>query len=473
MAVTQAVRKRLGLYYTPPDLCELLTTRTLADIDAVGDWSHLPRDRPVRVLDPACGDGRLLEAIRIELHLRGHPVEMVGCDIDEAALGTIAHPSTTTLHANALEYDWGEQRFDIVIGNPPYLSQMASSTTRGGSSRHGGGPYADAAAEFLALAVRLADPEHGRVSLVLPQSVLASRDAGPIRDEVDQLADHAWSWWVPEQQLFEANVNVCVLGFRRPTSSPAHPLAWTRVVTDALGIPPIDPSALAIDGALGDRAEFNLNFRDEYYALVPAVADEADGPPLVTSGLIDPGVNHWGHRPVKFAKQTFVAPRVDLDQLEGRFVDWASRKLVPKVLIANQTRVIEAVADPDGAWIPGVPVTTATPLTAPHHDDPAEAVWELAAVLTSPVASALCWHQAAGTGLSATTVRLSPSMLAALPWPGGSLTNAVAALRHGDVSACGRAVLAAYGLADDEAGPLVTWWSAGLPRRSGGAAGDS
>ena len=49
--------------------------------------------------------------------------------------------------------------FDVVLGNPPYLSQLAAATTRGGASQHGGGPYADAAVEFLALAVRLARPD--------------------------------------------------------------------------------------------------------------------------------------------------------------------------------------------------------------------------------------------------------------------------------------------------------------------------
>lgn len=463
MAVTQAVRKQLGLYYTPPDLCDLVTKRTFADIDAVGDWSDRPTGRPVRVLDPACGDGRLLEAIRVELHLRGHTVELVGCDVDEVALASITHPCTRTIHASALEHDWGDQRFDIVVGNPPYLSQMSAATTRGRASRHGGGPYADAAAEFLALSVRLADPDRGRVALVLPQSILAARDAGPIRAGVDDLADHAWSWWVSEQQLFDADVNVCVLGFRRPRRHPVDPLAWTRVVTDVLGIPPIDLTALATDGTLGDRAELSLNFRDEYYALVPAVADGADGPPLVTSGLIDPGVNRWGEQPVKFAKRSFAAPRVDLDLLEGRFVDWAHRKLVPKVLVANQTRVVEAVADPEGAWLPGVPVTTVTPRTDPASATAApDLVWQLASVLTCPVATALSWHHGAGTGLSTTTVRLTPAGLAALPWPAGDVRPAAAALQEGDVTTCGRAVMAAYGI-DDEA--LLTWWVAGLPDR--------
>ena len=69
-------------------------------------------------------------------------------------------------------------------------------------------------------------------------------------------------------------------------------------MTERLGIPELD--ALATDGTLGARADLNANFRDEYYALVPAVDDDADGPPLVTSGLIDPGVCHWGARTVRF-----------------------------------------------------------------------------------------------------------------------------------------------------------------------------
>ena len=82
-------------------------------------------------------------------------------------------------------------------------------------------------------------------------------------------------------------------------------------------IPELDPTTLAIDGTIGDRAELNANFRDEYYALVPAVSDDAEGPPLITSGLIDPGTCAWGTKHVKFAKQRFEHPRVDLSKLDG------------------------------------------------------------------------------------------------------------------------------------------------------------
>ena len=70
---------------------------------------------------------------------------------------------------------------------------------------------------------------------------------------------------------------------------------------------------------------------------------------------------------------------------------WAERRLVPKVLIANQTRVIEAVHDPDGAWLPGVPVLTCT------TEEPERVL----GVLGSPAATAWVRHHAAGSGMSA------------------------------------------------------------------------
>ncbi|HEY5663350.1 MAG TPA: N-6 DNA methylase [Ilumatobacter sp.] len=455
----QPTRKARGAWYTPPELIATVIDGLFAEIDADRTAPvHRHGSGAIRVLDPAAGDGRLLRAVAASLAGRGVRHELIGCDIDAAALAAAGLPDARLIHDDALARDWGDERFDVVIGNPPFLSQMAAGTTRGGASRHGGGPYADAAAEFLALAVRLARPDGGRVALVLPQSILGARDAGPVREAVAGQADLRWSWWEPRQQHFDAAVNVCVLGFARPSTGAAP--VWTRVVTDRLGVPALDQRELRTTGRLGDRGDLNANFRDEYYALVPAVADGADGPPLVTSGLIDPGVCHWGDRSVTFAKQTFTHPRVELSRLTGRFPAWAARKLVPKVLVANQTRIIEAVADPTGAWLPGVPVTTVTP-----HDGaaPERALWEIAAVLTAPVASVLAWHAGAGTGLSTRSVRVGPAVLAATPWPAGDLAKAVEALRSGDLVGCAREVTAAYGLIGTAADRLVDWWVGLLP----------
>ena len=221
---------------------------------------------------------------------------------------------------------------------------------RGGASRHGGGPYAGAAVEFLALAVRLAG-----LTAAASGSSCRSRSSGRTTrrrsaptSPASQISRGRGGRPASVTSMPQSTSARWVSSGRRTGRHRHGDGVWTGVVTDRLGIPELERSRLACAGTLGERAEINANFRDEYYALVPAVHEGGDGPPLVTSGLIDPGVCLWGQRPMTFARRTFTRPRVDLTQLTGRFPKWAERKLVPKVLVANQTRILEAVADP--AW---------------------------------------------------------------------------------------------------------------------------
>jgi hypothetical protein len=140
---------------------------------------------------------------------------------------------------------------------------------------------------------------------------------------------------------------------------------------------------------------------------------------------------------------------------------WANDRLVPKVLIANQTKILEAVADADGSMLPGVPVVAAYPNT-PDELASLELTWKIAAVLTSPLASAWAWHRSAGTGLSADAIRVGPVVLAELPWPAGDLDDAVAALQRNDIRCCAAEVHAAFAVGDDDA--LNSWWEAALIR---------
>jgi hypothetical protein len=225
-----------------------------------------------------------------------------------------------------------------------------------------------------------------------------------------------------------------------------------------MGIP--DVPKVASRGCVGDRVMITANFRDEYYGLVPAVGDHATGPALVTSGAIDPARCRWGERPVTFNRRRFGRPRVDVSMLDERMRRWAERLTVPKVLIANQTRVVECIVDRQGSLLPAVPVLTARP----RHVGGGE-LSAVAAVLSSPLASVWVWHAAAGTGLSARTVRLRPALVAAVPWPAGSLDDAIAAYEEGDLVASAIAVDHAYGIDRAAGARLLEWWTAWSPRK--------
>ncbi|MEP6299681.1 MAG: hypothetical protein ABJ382_20360, partial [Ilumatobacter sp.] len=411
---------------------------------------------------------------RAAVEAHGGDVRLVGVDVDAATVAAI-DPScgihvirADALRDGRLDDVRPREGFDIVIGNPPYLSQMAAATTRGGSSVRGGGPYMDAAAEFLALGSELVDPDGGRLAYVLPQSILSARDAGDVRRNIDDRATMFWSAWTGERD-FAAQVVTCAVAFEFSPTAAASLAAsstgnWSHVVTARSGVPALasvfehpEPAA----GRLGDRVRLNANFRDEYYGMVPAVGDFLFGPPLITSGLIDPGRSLWGERSVRFAKRRFTAPRIDVAALDEKMTRWAEQRLVPKVLIANQTSILEAVCDPLGEWLPGVPVVAAYPLDVTSG---AEVAWQVAAVLTSPAASVWAWHQRGGTGLGPTAIRVGPTMLAELAWPEGSLDDAVDALRAGDVIRCGELVDAAFGLTADEHAAAMAWWCSALDR---------
>lgn len=86
---------------------------------------------PVRVLDPACGSGELLFAIRDALAglLPGTPVELVGYDLDPAGLALARRRAAAT----GVVAQWRQRdfladcarlpaaSFDAVIANPPYV----------------------------------------------------------------------------------------------------------------------------------------------------------------------------------------------------------------------------------------------------------------------------------------------------------------------------------------------------------------
>ena len=387
-------RKRRGVWYTPPAL-----------VDAVVAEAVFPG--AVTALDPACGDGRFLRAT-------GLPSQ-TGVDIDPAAwVGGGAETGERFIHGDALTHDWGEQRFDVVVGNPPFLNQLATLTSRGGASRWGGGAYADAAAEFLALALHLTHPG-GRIGLVLPQSLLSTRDAAEIRQRVSERAALRWMWWT-DTLMFDAQVRVWAAVWEvggeqglvrrahgprfEPLAPMAMPALWTQLMTGELDLAGGGPT-------IGDIATFAVDFRQHYYAVAEAVQEGGgdEHPPLVTSGLIEPGECLWGRREVRIAKRRWLQPRVDLGRLSPAMQTWARARLVPKILIANQTKVVEAVHDPAGAWLPGVPVITCT--TA----DP-ERVLD---TLGRDAATRWIHAHAAGSGLGVGSVRLSPALLASIP----------------------------------------------------------
>ena len=159
--------------------------------------------------------------------------------------------------------------------------------------------------------------------------------------------------------------------------------------------------------------------------MIPAVGDHPARPAADHERTDRSRARRGGvERPITFAKQRFDAPRVGArptrrtDAAIGRVDVSSPRCSSPTRRRSSRRCAIPAETGcPACRWSRCTRVALTGTMVTASDVDLAKAAWEIAAVLTSPFASAWLWHRGAGSGLSANTVRSSPVVLADLPWP--------------------------------------------------------
>ena len=486
-----------GAVFTPYPIAQ-----ELADLLAVGPGEV--------VCDPSVGSGVFLLAVAEQKFQRGESIPSIaetlrGIDIDpvsvEVARLTLKlwatwrggrWPSTDHLTVGdgllTVPAEW-LGTCDVVIGNPPFLGQLKSETSRDRrraqalKQRFGSRytAYVDESMLFFLLAVELSS-ENGRVALIAPSSTLGSDSGQLAREWIDSRLALS-GIWVGGRSVFDsAAVDVIApilrndkhdectiiryetqdaLAVQRPL-----PGCWSSLLARANGVPPI---AITNTRRLGDRAVVTADFRDAYYWLAERVVEATqndDRPKLVTVGLIDPFCYRYGDLPTRFAKQRFQRPVLEIeDNPPTRLGTWLEQRLTPKLLVATQTRIVECYADVQGELLPSTPLVTIIP-------ERESELWHLMAAISSPPASAWLANAAAGTGLSQGTMRLRASLIADLPLPepskawdlGAELAQEIQENGINDQAAqrFGKAMNQAYGLPSSE---LLHWWISLIPKK--------
>ena len=409
-------------------------------------------------------------------------------------------------------FHWGQRfpevagagGFDLIVGNPPFLSPLAARSALAPEAARlidatlpdRRTATTDLATLFLARSGQLLGPK-GRLGLVLPLATLSAEGGAPTRAALAREGGLDGLWITEQRSFADANVRVCVLGYQRggprrlslnrrvgPDFAAAAPRpidmdllatspeGWGPLAADLAGAPPV---IVESSGEIADLAEATGDFRDQFYGLSPFVREARDDeapsaalPRLIITGLIDPAADLWGQRPCRFAGLRYDRPVVERAALlaDPMLGAWAAARLRPKLMVATQSKVIEAVADPAGDALNTVPTLTVLP------KDPAD-LWRLLAVLLAPPLSALAWSQTFGAALSAQAIKLSASQLLRLPLPAHALPWAAGAAaaqsaneatdeptRRAALLRCGAAMCAAYGLPVE---PTLGWWAARLP----------
>jgi SAM-dependent methyltransferase len=377
--------------------------------------------------------------------------------------------------------------FDLVVGNPPFLNQLERATAASRArarelrERFGGaiGGYADLAGAFLLETLRVVRAG-GAVGFVMPQSFLAAVDAGAVRACVLEQASIRALWSANERLFEDASVRVMAVVLRRGAGAGPQPLRrafgarfeplqpradempagdapWSPLLSDALGVPALRASSAAGDGvaAIGSIARATADFRDQFYGLRGAIRDLAEPPEgaharlprLVSTRHVDLARESWGAVDARILGARYRHPRVELAALtEVRgMTAWAEARLVPKVLVATQTKVIEAVVDERGELLPLVPLITVT-LRAEAVEQGID-LWMLAAAIASPVVVARAAARYYGTALSGAAIKLSARQLVEMPLPSvdAPWRESAAALREASRSETADARRAALG----------------------------
>lgn len=421
-------RKARGSYYTPPPLVERLLDAALEPLLDRVTAGLAPRQAAsallaVRVCDPACGSGHLLlaagrrlarrlaalrsggepspEALRraaaavVERCLYGVDLDPIAVLLCRHALWQLARPGAPpgealTAHVQAGDalrdevFAWPERfpevmgpggpRFDVVLGNPPFLNAIEGLSARSAGfaaqARRAFQPFAQGAYDLCLLfwartTLHLLNPG-GVYGLFSPTALLSQ--------------GRPWQRWMherwrptelhlyPPRSFPGASVRVsAIIG-----AAGASPALRVRVEHESGEVfrsegpwPEVHTWYEATVGEQGRGGQLKGGFlrldrvatlqagcaTGAAYDLAPLVVDDlhAPGPWLVTTGALDRFACRWGQATIRYLKRDYQHPRWPHDDTPPPAVQRArDGQRGSKILVGGLSLVIEAWCDQQG-----------------------------------------------------------------------------------------------------------------------------
>jgi adenine-specific DNA-methyltransferase len=383
-------RRARGVFYTPVEIANWIVAQTYGP--SLREWNGA--EPPPKLLDPACGAGVFLQAAIaalqdrcLQLQLSKTEQELAitqaifGIDIDVSTVMKARQqtklPASNLKCADALtESDLGS--FDVVVGNPPYVSirEMARSHTpeyvnglreRFQTAR---GNF-DLYVLFIERALQLLKPG-GRLGLIVPNKWATLDYARKLREmllretSLEQIVDLSTLRVFPQAGTYPqiivlqrqpAATDHCLrishvtdfAGFQRPNSenqsrwipqASLQPRAFVLGneirVEDRVKTLPLESIATLHSGASG----YSANLLAAELQEATAASDEAVD--FIVSGSIDRYAIHLGD--VRFLKQTWQRPCLSL---RSPAITAAKARLYrePKIVLSGMCRRLEVAYD--------------------------------------------------------------------------------------------------------------------------------
>ena len=471
-------RKSSGAFYTPTAVARGLI-----------DFAE-PPTAPDRIIDPACGCGSFLIAAADWLVDSGFSKADIaerlhGVDIDSIAVrlcqGRLAERTgiATGWEDRVIVGDsLGAEpplsgEFDLVVGNPPFGNAIESRTARSDKERAAyserfpeaaTGAY-DRAGLFVEAGLRCLRPG-GRLAFILPRAMLSAAYAERLRRFV------ATSYSLDGVQVFassghfaSAAVFVTALVIRNAPGSSQVRIRdqngdrSTQLPPPSSWAPVLSPYAAVLDAIREDWPTIGAHFTvqasaatGEAYELQPHLSESSEPGSwrLLTTGSIDPFETRWGSSSTRYLKRIYDTPWLPRHAVSPRRAELYDS---PKVLVAGLSKVLEAVADPDGTYAGAV----ATIALRPNLDAPAGALTQLEIFLNSWLARAQFLAVHGAQALGGGSVQVTKKKLAALRFPPGLLEGDIARPSSGPKSLPERSVRAVSARPWDAAVLRLAW----------------
>ncbi len=330
--------------------------------------------------------------------------------------------------------------FSCVVGNPPYLDSE-SLKAEDPAQRHAievGWSTAkgnwDLFVPFVELASVLTKPG-GRHAMVTPNKILGVPYVSTLQQRLLRYRPFRVHDYSSVKVFRDAAVNVVVLAVEKSPTTTTDVLALrvyegtTHVdhevdLSAALSQPPgfafanVDTTGYVTTfrgkvgdiATLSDGASTSQAYEIREIVTFRADADEAGSAyvKLANTGTIDPFRTLWGLREAKYLGFKHLEPVVPVDALRTLAPKRLTQALSPKVMLAGMASMLEAVADPDGAFLCGKSAV----LIIPNENICAHA---LTTFLNAPQVTAYYKAMFGAQGFGSKSMNIGPKQVAQVP----------------------------------------------------------
>lgn len=214
--------KATGATYTPPDLADFVAAEMIREWD--GDHRA-----PLRILDPAIGEGSLLLSLLKRLP-RDEPVEVWGFDNNQRAVEAAATKITQAYPNASLHLSCGDflafaglgqsdlfergapELFDLIIANPPYVRTqvMGASSAQALAAQFGLSGRVDLYHAFVLAIARVLRPS-GVTGIIVSNRFMTTKTGSTVRRMFQERLRLRHVWDLGDTKIFDAAVLPAVI----------------------------------------------------------------------------------------------------------------------------------------------------------------------------------------------------------------------------------------------------------------------